>query len=185
MEWETRAKSFYLGENNKEFYASLDNEYGFGKWRIAYVLGDNIFSKNEIPLIFEDAYYEFFRKNPDALNSLIKTACNVYENIEDDLIAGFTYPNQESLTSHVYDVAIRRALFKIGRSFNGDHLICIGDKEEGEGYKFNPGVVPFHMPENICKNEIVNYSGKSFPWYDQTILDFESRNNLLQILITP
>ena len=49
--------------------------------------------------------------------------------------------------------------------------------KDSEGYKINPGVVPFHLPELIVPGEI-----KGNIWWDpNTIEDFYQKNKVLQV----
>jgi len=68
----------------------------------------------------------------------------------------------------------------MGRWFKGNHLMHVRWKDS-EGFRINPGVVPFHFPELIVPGEIKDYGGKGIWWYANTIEDFYQRNKVLQV----
>ena len=113
------------------------------------------------------------------MNWIISTASDVYDTAETNVKAGWNYSEQETPNNHVHDVAIRRAVLRCGRYFEGDHLVHVRWKDS-EGFRLNPGVVPFHKPKMILEGELVNLSGKELWWYHGTIEDFYQRNKLLQ-----
>jgi hypothetical protein len=181
MVWKTVERPGYFGKKRDELHASWDEKYGEGNWRIAYQWGDSVVSKEEGIQIYEEGYYEFFKKNPDVLEWLVSTASDVYDTAPTNVQAGFDYTNQETPNNHIHDVAIRRSVARLGKKFKGDHLMEVR-WTGSEGYKLNPGVVPFHLPELIVPGEIKDYGGKGTWWNDNTIETFYQKNKLLQVL---
>jgi len=106
--------------------------------------------------IYEDAYYEFLSKDPEGqkkLQWLIETACDVYDNSDSNILSEFNYEIQESRSTHLQDISIRRCvIMRFGKEFHGDHLVEIRG-HNSEGYALNPGQVAFHLPHMILQPE--------------------------------
>ncbi len=177
--WETVERPGYLGKKRDEVQSGWDNQFGKGFWRIAYQFGEMIVPREMGIQIYEDGYYEFFKNNPLTLEWLISTASDIYDTAETNVHARFDYLNQETPNNHVHDVAIRRSIARLGKWFHGDHLMHVRWKES-EGFRVNPGVVPFHKPELIFTGDIKDYGQKGFWWYPNTVEDFYQRNKVLQ-----
>ncbi len=180
MTWRTVERPGYFGKKRDELHNLWNEQFGEGKWRLAYQWGDLVVPREMGIQIYEDGYYKFFRNNPDTLEWLVSTASNVYDTAPTNIQAGFDYTNQETSNSHIHDVSIRRAVARLGEWFRGDHLMHVRWKDS-EGFKINPGVVPFHLPELIVPGEIKDYGKKGIWWYDKTIEDFYQRNKVLQV----
>jgi len=60
---------------------------------------------------------------------------------------------QENDSNHYQDIALRRNLLRLGRVFEGDHLVEVRAKES-EGFRFQPGQVAFHLPHLIVKPHV-------------------------------
>jgi hypothetical protein len=180
MDWETIERPGYIGKKRDELEARWAELYGVGNWRLAYQFGDLIVPREVGIQIYEDGYYEFFKGNNDVLEWMISTASDVYDTAPTNVQAGFNYANQETPNNHIHDVAIRRSIARLGKWFRGDHLMHVRWKDS-EGFKVNPGVVLFHLPQLIVPDEIKDYGGKGIWWYPYTIEDFYQRNKVLQI----
>ena len=180
MEWKTVERPGYFGKKRNELEKKWDEEFGNGNWRLAYQWGDIILPRDMGLQVYEDGYYEHFRRNPAELEWLVRIASNVYDTAETNIQAGFSYFQQETPNNHIHDVAIRRAVARHGQWFRGDNLVHVR-WTGSEGYRVNPGVVPFHKPEMIIPGEINDYGGKGLWWSPGTIEDFYQRNKVLQI----
>ena len=178
--WVTVEKPGYLGKKRDEVYSIWDKTFGEWNWRIAYQWGDLVIPKNIGIQVYEDGYYEFFKKNQEKLDWLISTASDVYDTATTNVQSGFDYEIQETPNSHIHDIAIRRAVCRLGKVFRGGHLMHVRWKDS-EGFRINPGIVQFHLPAMIVQDEIKDYGGKGFWWYENTIEDFYQRNKVLQI----
>ena len=67
-----------------------------------------------------------------------ETACEVYDNSFTNIESGLDYNIQETYSTHLQDVFIRRALKILGKEFKGNHPIEIrGRGHESEGYCLN------------------------------------------------
>mgnify|MGYP001584899331 CR=1 FL=1 len=179
-EWKTVERPGYLGKKRNEVYGLWDHIYGEGNRRIAYQWGNYIVPKDLAIQIYEDGYYEFLKNNPDTLEWLISSASDVYDTAPSNVEAKFDYSHQETLNTHLHDTAIRRSLVRLGKWFRGDHLIHVRWKDT-EGFRLSPGIVSFHLPERIIREEIKDYGGKGIWWYPNTIEDFYQRNKILQV----
>ncbi|MAF99327.1 MAG: hypothetical protein CMH61_01825, partial [Nanoarchaeota archaeon] len=81
------------------------------------------------------------------------------------------------------DIAVRRVLRRLGRHFEGDHLVQIRG-HKSEGYVLNPGQVPFHKPELILPSERKRW------WKEGSVEAFYQHNKILvvdsdMLLVTP
>ena len=72
------------------------------------------------------------------------------------------------------DIAIRRTVLRLGRKFEGDHLVQIRGRDS-EGAKYNPGFVPFHLLDMIVKPSLTGW------WQENSIEDFYQSNKVLQV----
>lgn len=180
MIWKKIESPGYLGKKRDEVYTQWDQQFGEGKWRLAYQWGDLVVPREMGIQVYEDGYYEFFRNDPNTLEWLVSTASNVYDTAPTNVQAGFDYNNQETPNNHIHDVAIRRTVMRIGTWFKGDHLMHVR-WTGSEGYRINPGVVPFHRPHMIVRGEIKDYGTKGTWWFPNTLEDFYQRNKILQV----
>jgi hypothetical protein len=96
------------------------------------------------------------------LDWLITNASDVYDTAPSNAEAGFSYSMQETPSTHLHDVAIRRAVLRNGVWFKGDHLIHV--RPEKEGAILGPQLIPFHLPNMIYKGE-TKYKGKERDFY--------------------
>lgn len=180
MAWKTIERPGYLGKKRNEVHARWDSQHGEGAWRIAYEWAGLIIPRELALRIYEDGYYEFFKNHDETLEWLVSTASDVYDTAPSNVEAGFDYFVQETPNNHVHDVAIRRAVARLGAWFGGDHLMHVRWKDS-EGFRINPGVVAFHRPDLIVPGEINDYGGKGIWWHPDTIEDFYQRNKVLQV----
>jgi hypothetical protein len=180
MVWQTVERPGYFGKKRDELYALWNRKFGEDNWRIAYQWGGVVIPRREGIQVYEDGYYEFFKKDKDTLDWLISTASDVYDTAATNVQSGFDYDKQETPNSHLHDIAIRRAVMRLGKEFRGDHLVQVR-WVGSEGFRVNPGVVTFHKPEMILPGEIKDYGAKGIWWYSNTLEDFYQRNKVLQV----
>lgn len=178
MNWEIAERPGYLGKKRDEIYALWDNLYGKGNWKLAYLWGNQIISKEEGIQIYEDAYYEYLKNNPLILEWLTKRASDIYDTAPTNTNSGLDYNNQETPNNHIHDIAIKKAVIRNNTTFQGNHVMEVR-WTDSEGFFLNPGVVPFHKPEMILKEEIKDYGNKGIWWKENTIEDFYQRNKVL------
>ena len=179
MTWATLERPGYFGKKRDELQRSWDQQFGADNWRLAYRWGNLVVPREMGLQIYEDGYYEFFKKDIPTLDWLVSTASDVYDTAPTNVQAGFDYTNQETSNNHIHDIAIRRAVARLGKWFKGNHLMHVRWKDS-EGFKINPGIVPFHLPEFIVPGEIKDYGGKGWWWNPNTVEDFYQRNKVFQ-----
>lgn len=180
--WKTIERPGYFGKKRDEIIANWDKVHGEGNWRLAYVWDPLIIERREAIQIYEDGYYEYLKTNPEDLDWLVRTASDVYDTAPSNVESGFDYKHQETKNNHIHDIAIRRAVLRLGKWFYGKRLLQIRSRDE-ESFRFSPGIVPFHLPGMIVKGEIKDYGGKGIWWNLNTIEDFYQRNKVLQIKV--
>lgn len=178
--WTTIERPGFLGKKRDEICKGWDVRYGQRNWRIAYTWCGQVIPREFAIQLYEDGYYEFFKTAPgiDALMWLTNVASDVYDTSSSNIEAGLDYYKQETLNNHIHDVAIRRAILRLGCWFYGDHLVHVR-WIHSEGFRVNPGVVPFHRRNNIESSEINDYGGKGIWWNKGSIEDFYQRNKVL------
>lgn len=184
MAWKTIEKPGYFGKKRDELYNLWDEKYGLGNWRIAYHWGDIVVPREMGIQFYEDAYCEFLNNSKETLDWLITTASDVYDTALSNIDSGLDYECQETPNNHIQDISIRRAVLRLGEEFKGDHPMHVRWKDT-EGYRINPGVVPFHLPRMIVPGEINDYSGDGIWWESNTIEDFYQKNKVLQVWERP
>lgn len=180
MIWQTIERPGQLGKKRDELFTLWNKEYGKNNWRIAWEFGKLVLEKKEAIQIYEDAYYEFFKNNPEKLNHLITIASDIYDTDPENVNSYLDYEKQETPDNHIHDIAIRRSLIRLGTWFKGKELIRIRWKII-ENRDYDPGKVPFHRQELIAKEEIKDYNGWGAWWLPNTVEDWYQRNKVLQI----
>jgi len=134
----------------------LRSKFVGNAWRTAFKWGNRVITYGDARTIYEDAYYEFLAKDPEGqkkLQWIIETACDVYDNSDSNILSEFNYEIQESRSTHLQDISIRRCvIMRFGKEFHGDHLVEIRG-HNSEGYALNPGQVAFHLPHMILQPE--------------------------------
>jgi hypothetical protein len=178
--WTTVERPGYLGKKRDEIYSIWNDQYGKDNWRLAYSWKGLVVPREFGIQLYEDAYCEFLKKDTETLDWLVSTASNVYDTAPTNLEAGFDYFRQETPNNHIHDVSIRRAVARLGRWFEGDKLIHVRWKDT-EGFRLSPGIVPFHMPDDIAQDAIKDYAAKGRWWNSGTIEDFYQKNKILQV----
>ena len=180
MDWKTIERPGYLGKMRDEVVSIWDCKYGADNWRLAYQWGSQVIERDLAIQIYEDAYYEYFNSNPNVLDWLVSTASDVYDTAETNVGSGLNYEIQETPNTHIHDISIRRAVLRLGREFEGDHLVEVRG-HGSEGGSLSPGVVPFHIPDMIATDEIKDYGEVGIWWKLLTIEDFYQKNKILQV----
>lgn len=187
MTWETVERPGYFGTSRDEIHAEFDRLYG--DWRIAWQWDSLILQRGEAIQLYEDGYYEFFKANLGKLGWLVKTASDVYDTAPSNIEARFSYDQQETPSNHIHDVAIRRAVMRLGEWFRGGHLMHVRPGKEGD--RLGPHLIPFHLPDMIYRGEI-KYKGKDRdfskdpPWWvrmgiEDSVEMFYQQNKVLQV----
>lgn len=157
----------HLGPRRENFIAHMDELYGSKYWDFEHVINGHRFPVERAFELFEKGYENYFKENPSLLEWLVKNFKDVYDTCPDNIKSGLDYKNQETpeLGQHIHDIAIRRAINNLGRSFEGDKLLHVRGRET-EGHHLSPGVVPFDV------RGISFYSFSNGWWKSGTIEDF-------------
>jgi len=138
----------FFGANRPRIVEKLNHWFGKDGWEIKYLVGGEVISDEEALQLYEDAYYTHFKAHPEELETLLEMASNVYDTSETNVESGADYAVQETEGRHLHDIAIRRVVQKLGKTFRGDQLVRIrGPKTEG--FRYGPGKIPFHKPELV------------------------------------
>lgn len=89
MEWRTIDRPGYFGDKRDELYSEWNEKYGKENWRIAWQWGLQAIEKPEALQLYEDGYYEYFKKNLNLLDWLINNFSNVYDTAPSNINSGF------------------------------------------------------------------------------------------------
>jgi len=174
MNWKTIDRPGYIGKQRAERQAIWNERYGPENWRIAYAWGNAIINREIALQLYEDAYYEFFKANSEKLAWITANASDVFDTAPTNVSAGLDYTHQETPDNHIQDIAIRRSVLRLGKTFRGGRLIQVRSSRS-EGYELNPGLIPFHLPEMILNPRMAGW------WSHDSIEDFYQSNKVFQI----
>jgi len=152
----------YSGYKKQKIYESLDEKFGPENWLPAHFFDGQVVSRYQGFRQYDEAYYEFLKNNPDVREWIVDTASEVIDFAESNIQSGLDLSKQEGPATHLQDISVRRALTRLALEeqgkeydpenlptipiFKGDHIVKIRDHTT-EGYRLNPGQVPFHKPE--------------------------------------
>ncbi|MFH1638171.1 MAG: hypothetical protein ABIB71_07125 [Candidatus Woesearchaeota archaeon] len=174
MSWKTVERPGYAGSQRQQKIAQCDEQYGAGRWRIAWIWKGGIITKNIAFQLYEDAYYtDSFSRKP-LWQALLSLASDVYDNSKSNVKSGLDYLVQETEATHLQDISIRRVVMRRGWKFEGEKLIQIRSHADYFGNQLSPGKVPFHIPELIVVPHINGW------WDNNSIEDFYQSNKVLQ-----
>ena len=182
-EWKVVERPGWFGEARDGIIAGYNQKYGEGNWRLRHVLGMVYLDVPQSMLLYEHCYEAHFL-NPDnryLWNRMIKTAKDVWMELESDVESGMDYSIQKAPANHYEDVAIRIILKKYGLSFKGDKLMRIrADSDDTIGIALSSIHVPFVHPQ---------YIEPDFPeiyWWNRhkgSLEHFWHNNKVLQVKI--
>jgi hypothetical protein len=185
--WKTIGQAGFWGPDRHNIESELDLKYGGREnWRIIFVWGSKgglVIPKAVAIELYGDAYYEFLKKNKTVREYIQKEARNVYVYEEQAVVRDkqsipetLDYTIQEIGSTHLQDIAIRRAFIRLGNWFEGNKLICIrGGSDDEIGEMLSPGKVPFHLFEKIYEPHLAGW------WEDNSVACFYHSNKLLQV----
>ena len=185
-DWVTIERPGYFGKKRDELIVRWNKEHGEGNWRLVWNFGDNFLDRTASLRVYEDAYYEFLKVNPQILEWLVNTASNVYDTAPSNVRAGLSYDVQETPNAHLHNIAIRWAVLRNGESFRGNQVMQVrGPGTEGE--RLSPYLVPFHKPELILPDagDVKDYGYKGKWWrklgIPLSVEEFYQHNKQLQV----
>ncbi len=168
----------HFGWKRRRIEKQLNQWFGEGDWHILYRMGNSFITRREAVQLYEEAYFEYFQKNPKELNDLLDKASDIYDTAPSNVESQTDYSKQETGAQHLHDIAIRRVVKRLGQGFRGDKLVEIrGPKSEG--FRWNPGVVPFHRPDLILQPALRGW------WAQGSIEDFFQSNKAIVLKRQP
>ncbi len=171
IEWTTISRIGYAGNLKNRINAFIP----FGDdWRKAHKFGEASLGRDKALAHYEEAYYQYFKADRDILTWLTDTASDVYDNSQSNVLANKDYSLQETKATHLQDIAIRKAVSRLGVSFKGKQNMKVRGKDS-PGYRLNPGNVPFHLPDMILKPARKGW------WKPGSIEDFWQSNKVLEV----
>jgi hypothetical protein len=174
--WTTVERPGYFGAEREAKHQEYDRHYGSGNWRLAWSIDDKAFTRAQMEMFYEDAYFFFLLEYPAVLEELLIEASDVYDDAPTNIASGFDYAAQETNRTHVQDIAIRRAVSRLGRVFRGAEPIQIRDAlgEHPLSITLSPGSVPFHRPNLLVQPELEGW------WQAGSVESFYQSNKILQ-----
>lgn len=170
----TISRPGFVGRRARKAGQDLDRKYGKDGWRIAYLYRGDVITRERALDLYAAAYHVHLRDNPDVLEWLLSTACDVYDIAPSDVESGTDFTIQKSRAVHLQDIAVRIAVRRLGREFAGEELLQIRGKRS-RGARLGPGVVPFHDPDAIEQPELDGW------WGPQSVEAFWQSNKVLQV----
>ncbi|MHA2296196.1 MAG: aminoacyl-tRNA hydrolase [Candidatus Hodarchaeales archaeon] len=173
-EWITISRPGFAGKKRDLNDKQNDEKYGKGNWRIVHYFDRKFLDHQGALQVYEDSYYNHLMENTDITDWLVSMARDIYDNDPSNVESGLNYSVQESSSNHYQDIAIRRALKRMERSFQGEELVQVRGKKS-TGSHLSPGTVPFHQSESILQPSLKGW------WNKGTIEDFWQSNKLLQV----
>ena len=164
-----------FGSQRSSICKGLTKQYGYLCWRLAWKVEDGrCIPFDEAIKYYEEAYLGHLNDERDKLEYLVSKASDVYDTSRKNLQSGTDYHLQESKSNHYQDIAIRRAIARMGLSFAGDKLIQIRSRSRDKtGRSLSPGRIPFHKPELIT-NPIRGW------WNPGSLEEFWQSNKCIQ-----
>lgn len=175
QEWTSIGRPGFAGKNRDAKEAQLNQTYGQENWRMAHQVGEKFYGWLEALILFyEEAYFEYLKKNPQILDWLCKSASDVYDSAKTNVQSGLDYNIQEGTSNHMQDIAVRRVVQRLGRKFEGTALLQIRGRKS-KGACLSPGVVPFHKPDFILQPELQSW------WEPGSIESFWQSNKILLV----
>lgn len=168
----------YFGRRKLEKHAELDQKYGQGNWRLVWVAGGHRFNfLAACRYAYEFSYFQHFQMHPEQLDYICSFG-ECIDNAPTNIQCGTDYSIQEAFSTHIQDIAIRNVMYLMGRKFKGlpeDILTIRG--EESNGWRFNPGQIPFCTPSVIEEPSLRPDWAKS-----NSVEDFWQSNKWVEVL---
>jgi hypothetical protein len=173
----------YVGKHRNEEWAKRDAKYGKDNWRMGWLVKGRFLEYLEVCRLYEDAYFEYFRRRPELLEYLLEVASDVYDYSPENVKSGTDYSKRGAIRTHIQDIAIRRCVKRFGRKFKGTKLLQIRDRVGTHplSLALSPGQVPFHKPELLSNPDNLAEMRKTAWWLPGSAEDFYQRAKRLNI----
>ncbi len=178
--WVTIKKQLgFFGHSKGERIKGFNEQFGEENWRMAWQVKDKYVAFKDAIQLYENGYRVHFKLHPDILETLVKTASEVYDNSLSNIHSGISYENQENNSNHFQDISIRKIITQIGLQFLGKDLVKLRPYSKHLiGRQLSPGTVPFHKPQLISKPHLKGW------WKANSIEDFYQSNKVLQVKLS-
>lgn len=193
-EWKVVNHPGFLGKKRDAFVKEMDTTLGYGRWRFAWEVGENLLEFHEAIMLYEDAYYFAITGLPVAdkpysrgkkvewsavltsvpemyplLNQIMEYQ-EIYDNATSNIESGTDYSIQENGSNHYQDISVRRVLVRTGRWFRGGKKELLHVRHSSKqklGRSLSPGSVPFHIPHLIGQPELKGWwmEGSTESWW--------------------
>lgn len=173
-DWAILGRLGYAKKKKKLRRKELQEKFGENNWQIAHLVSDQLLSREEALVHFENSYSSFFQKNPEILDWIISYAQEIFDTDPSNINSGLDYSIQETDAAHLHDIAIRRVLKKLDKNFQGENLLQIRG-ENSDGFILTTGQVPFYKPELILKPELKGW------WQKKSIESYWQSNKVLAV----
>lgn len=176
-EWITVNRPGYLGKTRDEKFQQWNSTFGQNNWRLAWKYDGKDLSFINACFLYEQSYYYFFLYNRSILTELVTTASDVYDDHPSNVQSEINYLKQETVHTHIQDIAIRRSVFRHHQNFQGNELLQIRQEigDHSLSVTLSPGKVPFHHPSRILKPQLIGW------WDKNSVESFYQSNRVLQI----
>ena len=173
----------YVGKRRNDLWANRDAKYGEGNWQTVWLVEGNYLEYEEACRLYEEAYFEYFKRRPELLEHLLEVASNVYDDEPSNVESGFDYSKRGELRTHIQDIAIRNCVKRFGREFKGDKLIQIRDRigMHPLSLALSPGQVPFHRAELLSSPDNLEEIRAKAWWLPASVEDFYQRAKRLVV----
>ncbi|MFF0314267.1 hypothetical protein ACFYPH_06405 [Micromonospora sp. NPDC005252] len=162
--------------------AQWDEQFGPGRWRLAWRIGPVSHPWPGALALYEDAYFRRLVADPELRRTLLTGARNVYDVSVDDVESGLDYTCQRPGAQHLQDIAVRRVLVRLGIWFEGVDLVRLRRRDTNDlspGACLDSGAVRFHRPDLIVQPVLTGW------WDTDSIEAFYQSNKYLQTLSGP
>lgn len=166
-----------LDIDRDKFHKGLNDKVGKGDWFWGFRVSKRLYSWSWGLQLYEDAYFEFLKKEPAAIGRLVNHSdAFVYDRRDTDSVLDYKKQNQPR--DHFQDIALRRCLVRFGVWFKGVDLLRV------PGSEFDDSSVKFHLPHLIHKPDSV-YSIRS--WLSNRLIvvakSVEDKAKLADVLV--
>lgn len=153
----------------------LDRALGKASWAQGWRYQGAIIDATRALELYEEAHLRFLQSHGPVLDWLCTYASDVYEDMPSSVESAQDYSIQKTWTIHLQDIAVRRCLVRLGRTFEGKQLLELRNCSV-EGFRLSTGVIPFHEP-----GEILPVEGELAWWRPQSVEAFWQNNKVLLV----
>jgi hypothetical protein len=177
----------YVGSRRNELWTERDAQYGKGNWQSIWLVREDYLDYEEACRLYEDDYFEYFKRRPELLEFLLEVASDVYDDDPSNVESRLDYSKRGDVRTHIQDIAIRNCVKRFGRNFSGSQLLQIRDRigEHPLSLALSPGQVPFHKPELLSHPDNLEAIRANGWWLPASVEDFYQRAKRLVVKIKP